>query len=122
MVGSDRTCKSTWNTPYAKTVSYSHCCKSFVIRGGFHAGEIILGSDRKIHKSCGAEILNIGSPQVSKAEMMDSFPAANIYLGKTSGRFSKRKYFCQKQEDISFLSQLKLGPNFMTLLTSLIKQ
>ena len=54
--------------------------------------------------------MNIGSPQVSKAEMMDSFPAANIYLGKTSGSFSKRKYFCQKTRRYFILVTAETGP------------
>ena len=65
---------------------------------------------RKIHKSCGAEIMNICSPQVSKTEMMDSFPAANIYLGKTSGRFSVEEIFLPKTRRYFIRVTAETGP------------
>ena len=87
---------------------------------------VILAMITNIPQSTGqlsfAEIMNIGTTQVSKAEMMDSFPPSQWQIFIWENSFSIGEYLGKKEEDISFLSQPKLGSNFMTLLTSLIKQ
>ena len=50
-------------------------------------------------------------------------PRCKYLFGKNkAAAFQTEIFLAKKQEDISFLSQTKLGSNFMTLLTSLIKQ
>ena len=66
--------------------------------------------------------MNICCPQVSREEMINDFPAANIYFGKSKLRFWNRCVFSNAFCNISFLSQPKSGSNFTILLTSLIKQ